>query len=176
MTCDGLHLLRIGQYDLQRIFRIVFQHVEHGLPVNSRALHHRVGAAFRLQPLARIVEFATDGENLAHLRLRFFVGWSGHNADHQKLLADIDADAPFDYSSNHRVTPSAEACRRLSVYKLFCEPKLIPGCVLRRPNQVHPRGLSPTTTLKSSPAPALTRRSRNQTGKSATMPKWASNC
>src|SRR6266480_2763704 len=26
-------------------------------------------------------------------------------------------------------------------YKLFCEPKLILGCALRRPNQVHLRGL-----------------------------------
>src|SRR5277367_5581121 len=34
----------------------------------------------------------------------------------------------------------AGARQRLPVYKLFCEPKLIPGYVPRRPNQVHLRG------------------------------------
>ena len=46
MPRNRLNLLWIRQNDFQRVLRVVFQHVEYWLPINARALHHDVGAAF----------------------------------------------------------------------------------------------------------------------------------
>lgn len=61
----------------------------------------------------------------------------------KKFLANIDACASLNNSRDRKRLLSAEACQRLPVYKLFYEPKLIPGCAPRWPSQVYLGGLGP---------------------------------
>jgi hypothetical protein len=59
-------------------------------------------AAFRLQPLPKSFEFRANRAKFTHLCHRHFLGRSSHDTGHQKLLADINAGASFDYGWDHK--------------------------------------------------------------------------
>src|SRR5687768_1698775 len=68
-------------------------------------------------------QFRSHRAELAEFRLRVLACRPGHHADREKLLTDIDPCTALDDSRYHDLQPlSAEACRRLPDYKLFCEP------------------------------------------------------
>ena len=52
VPCDCLHLLRIGQHNLQPILRIILQNIQRGFPIRARALHHDVGTTLAFEPLS----------------------------------------------------------------------------------------------------------------------------
>jgi hypothetical protein len=89
-----------------------FQQVEDRFAVAPGALHHRVSAALGYQPSGQTLKLANDRAELLDLRVWLIFRSAGHNADDNKLLADIDAShrsriASIIYSSSADKQPEA---------------------------------------------------------------------
>ena len=92
-----LDILGIGEYD----FHAVLQNIENGFPVRTSALHHDMAAALLDEPVAEKFQFGDDRSKFPNFNLRLGFQWSGHDADHEKFLADVDSCTALDDCFNH---------------------------------------------------------------------------
>ena len=69
---------------------------------------------------------------LARFRSRWLLRRTPHDAYRQKLFADINAGAVFNHRWDHSSLLFRLKRAGAYLYKLLCEPKLIPGCAPRQ--------------------------------------------
>jgi len=92
-----LYVSGIGKDDAD----VNLKKVEDRFLVAPSALHHRVGASFGDQPFGKPLKLAHNRAELLDLRAGFVFRAACHDADHDELLADIDAGTLFQNRFDH---------------------------------------------------------------------------